>query len=130
MGVYKAIRADLAEAEPFWPLGLPGWADSWVALGLRAPGRSYVLVWRRGPQPPAAAGTASHWPALPGRGVPGDPDQARLPVPHLAGATRVDMLFPDSATTRLQWDPGRAELVVTLPNPPAACLVRLTATGL
>jgi hypothetical protein len=45
-------------------------------------------------------------------------DQARLPVPHLAGsAARVDALFPDSAITRHRWDPSRAELVVTLPGP-------------
>ena len=129
VGVYKAIRADLAEAEPFWPLGLPGWADSWVALGLRAPGRSYVLV------PGAAAPTAVPPRARRATGPPcragaclADPEQARLPVPRLAGAIRVDALFPDSAITRLQWDPGRAELVVTLPDPPAACLVRFDAS--
>jgi alpha-galactosidase len=128
VGVYKAIRADLAEATPFWPLGLPGWDDSWVALGLRTAERSYVLVWRRGPQAPAGAPVASHWPALPGRDVPGDPEQARLPVPHLAGwPVRSEVLFPDSYVTRQQWDPDRAELVVALPAPPAACLVRLTA---
>jgi hypothetical protein len=31
--VYKNIRADLGLAVPFWPLGLPRWADLWIALG-------------------------------------------------------------------------------------------------
>ena len=49
VGVYKTIRADLAVAVPFWPLGLPRWADSWMALGLRTPRASYLTVWHRGP---------------------------------------------------------------------------------
>ncbi|KAL4902072.1 hypothetical protein BDW74DRAFT_187047 [Aspergillus multicolor] len=38
MNVYRAIRADLPTALPFWPLGLPGWHDSWLALGMRVKG--------------------------------------------------------------------------------------------
>ncbi|NEB03521.1 hypothetical protein [Streptomyces sp. SID13726] len=30
--VYKEIRQDIPGSVPFWPLGLPGWADSWVAV--------------------------------------------------------------------------------------------------
>jgi hypothetical protein len=56
--VYKAIRADLAEAVPFWPLGLPCWTDpaSHSACGHRAP-----PTWR-----PGAARPADH----PGPGSP------------------------------------------------------------
>jgi alpha-galactosidase len=40
LAAYKRIRGGIAAAVPFWPLGLPGWTDSWIALGLRAPGVS------------------------------------------------------------------------------------------
>ena len=46
---YQLIRADLARAVPFWPLGLPGWTAPTLALGMRAPGVSYVTAWRRPP---------------------------------------------------------------------------------
>jgi alpha-galactosidase len=102
--VYKAIRADLAESVPFWPLGLPGWEDSWVAHGLRTAERSYLLVWRRG----ASA----------------DPGQATLPVPHLRGGpVQAEVLF---GAGQAEWSPASGELTVRLAAAPAACLLRLT----
>ena len=47
MAVYKTIRADLPQAVPAWPLGLPAWNDPWVALALRTESTTYVTVWRR-----------------------------------------------------------------------------------
>jgi len=45
----KSYRSDLAEAVPFWPLGLHGWDDAVLALGHRLPGGSARLsVWSRG----------------------------------------------------------------------------------
>lgn len=38
----------LAQAVPFWPLGLPDWRSPWVAVGLRAGRESMVIVWSRG----------------------------------------------------------------------------------
>jgi len=54
--VYKRIRADLPGALPFWPLGLPRWTDSWLALGLRTPAAAYVIAWHRGPGAGGARG--------------------------------------------------------------------------
>ena len=48
MDVYKEIRQDIKVSTPFWPLGLPGWHDDWLALGLNAPTCKYLAVWRRG----------------------------------------------------------------------------------
>ncbi|KAK7971500.1 hypothetical protein PG989_016516 [Apiospora arundinis] len=62
MEVYKKIRADIATAVPFWPLGFAKWHGDWLAVGLRVDdgnrnGRSdagkprgmcYLAVWRRG----------------------------------------------------------------------------------
>lgn len=52
-GVDLAARwsARLAEAVPFWPLGLPAWDAPAVASGLRGPDESLVVVWWRGGEP-------------------------------------------------------------------------------
>lgn len=49
--LHKDIRGVIAESEPFWPLGLPGWDDDVVCLGLRHPGGAFVIVWDRRPEP-------------------------------------------------------------------------------
>lgn len=45
--VHKELRDALGDLEPFWPMGLPGWDDSAICLGLRGPGASYLIVWDR-----------------------------------------------------------------------------------
>jgi alpha-galactosidase len=102
--VYKRIRDGLPDALPFWPLGLPGWYDSWLALGMRAPTATYLLVWHRD----------------------GDLAEVTLPVPHLRGtAVAPEVLYPRGGHDPVGWNPGRGELTVALPGTPAACLVRL-----
>ncbi|MGP3984589.1 glycoside hydrolase family 36 protein [Streptomyces sp. KR80] len=105
---YKSIRGDLAEAVPFWPLGLPGWTDEWLALGMRVPGgHSYVSVWRR----------------------PGDEGRSELavPIPHLAGsAVLAEILHPSAPAGTAVWDADRSALTVSLPRTPTALLVRLS----
>ncbi|MGW6547999.1 glycoside hydrolase family 36 protein [Streptomyces massasporeus] len=102
--VYRSIRGDLARALPFWPLGLPGWTDEWLAAGLRTPGdaTTYLSVWRRG-----------------------GPGQLRIPVRHLAGRdVRADVLHPSSAGAGgAVWDGER--LTVSVPRTPGALLIRL-----
>nr|WP_322724284.1 alpha-galactosidase [Streptomyces spongiae] len=103
VGTYKALRADLARAVPFWPLGLPGWTDEWLALGMRVPdGPSYVSVWRRG-----------------GEG------EVRVPVGHLAGReVRTEILHPSASTSgSAVWDGDG--LRVSLPSAPGVLLIRL-----
>ncbi|WUF39657.1 alpha-galactosidase [Streptomyces europaeiscabiei] len=113
---YKSIRGDLAHAVPFWPLGLPGWTDEWLTLGLRVPdgdghGPSYVSVWRRG----------------------GDAE-VRLPVRHLAGrgaTVRAEILHPSAARadSAAVWDPAAGALRVSMPRTPRVLLIRLTPEG-
>src|SRR3954452_7940679 len=63
VAAWQRTRGWLPVSEPIWPLGLPGWDDSWVAAGLRhAEGTPLVLTRRFG-----------------------DPRTARLPLPHLRG---------------------------------------------
>lgn len=53
---YEESRADLAQAVPYWPLGLPTSQDAVVVLGLRAPVADYLYVWftQSGPSDPVA----------------------------------------------------------------------------
>ncbi|MFE7836553.1 glycoside hydrolase family 36 protein [Streptomyces sp. NPDC057474] len=106
---YKAIRADLCTALPFWPLGLPGWTDDWIALGLRPPVAGtapvYVTVWRRG-------GDTERSFALPGRDM---------------GDVQVEVLHPRTTTGTAEWD--GSELRLSLPEAPSVLLLRLTAAA-
>ncbi|MBV9379298.1 MAG: alpha-galactosidase, partial [Streptosporangiaceae bacterium] len=107
---YKSIRSDLAAAMPFWPLGLPRWTDSWLALGMRGPGASYVTVWHRGGWENAGA----------------DPSEVSLQVPHLRGRPTVaKLLYPDATLAAISWDPAAGKLSVSLPRAPTACLIML-----
>jgi alpha-galactosidase len=105
--VYKAIRADLPQAVPAWPLGLPAWDDPWLALALRTPAATYLTVWRR----------------------PGSESTISLPLRHLRGsAARVDVLYPTASQAVAAWNPDAADLTLTLPTAPSAVLLRLTHT--
>jgi alpha-galactosidase len=103
VSVYKTIRADIGAAVPFWPLGLPRWTDSWIALGLRAPGASYLTVWHRGP--------------------PGPTDVVTLAVPDVRGAS---VLYPLASGAKVSLDTAAGYLSVALPRVPSACVLRLT----
>ncbi len=109
---YQAIRADLARAVPFWPLGLPGWADPWLALGMRAEGVSYLVAWRRGPLNGSDPGRA--------------PAARTLPIPHLAGEpVTVSVRYPAGAGAAARWSAAGQLLTVELPRTPSACLIEL-----
>ena len=51
VAAHRVVLEDLATLVPFWPLGLPGWTDEWVALGLRSPTTSFLTLWHRQPGP-------------------------------------------------------------------------------
>ena len=44
---YKNIRQDIRKGLPFWPLGLGGNLDTWLAAGIKTEERAYLAVWRR-----------------------------------------------------------------------------------
>ena len=103
--VYKQIRHEIAEAVPFWPLGLPGWKDGWLAVGLRAPQTTYLTVWRRDVGlEVASSGTISII-------VPRSDD----PAPRI-------LYGSDGAAVELL---NAGELQVSLPQTPAACLIAI-----
>lgn len=107
IAVYKRIRSDIPTATPFWPLGLPGWNDPWLALGLRAADVSYVVVWHR-----EDAADASR----------------TLLVPHLRGTNVVPhVIYPEDTADEVSWDADRGELTLRLPRTVTACLIALPA---
>jgi len=108
---YKEYREKLAAALPFWPLGLPGWDDTWVALGMTylpedGPGESWIAVWRRG-----------------------GADSVRLPG-VAPGGSRVEVLYPepsDELPTTVTVDGD--DLVVELPHTPSARMLHVRHEG-
>ncbi len=106
--LHQSLRADLVRAVPCWPLGLPGWDDPWLALGLRAGDVTHLGIWRR----------------------PGAPVRVVLPLPHLAGRD-LNMLtaYPSAmGGWTYSWNARAAELTVTSARPaPAARILRLQA---
>jgi alpha-galactosidase len=105
VAVHKRIRDEVATAEPCWPLGLPGWDDHFVALGLRTGSALLLALWWRGEQPA----------------------RLELDLPWLAGgelAIRTE--FPaDLPDWTPRWDPGAGRLSVSPAAGPAARLLRL-----
>ncbi len=110
--VYRSIRTDLAKARPFWPLGLPGWTDPWLVLGMRTPTVTYLTVWHREPVGPRA-------------GTDAGPIELTIPLPHLAHSpVRAEIRYP-RRTGRAQWHQDDTRLLVELPRTPSACLIEL-----
>ncbi|WP_019055960.1 glycoside hydrolase family 36 protein [Streptomyces prunicolor] len=106
VSVYKEVRGEIGTAHPFWPLGLPGWEDGWIAHGLRGAESTYVMVWRR----------------------KSDDTGRALTVPHLRGASvRATVLYPGTSDAGVEWDAAEGRLTVSLPRTDTAVLVRLSA---
>lgn len=106
MAAYRTTRDRVRTALPFWPLGLPGWQDPVVALGIRDDGGELVTVWRRS-----------------------GPTTVRVPLPGLRGrALELAVVFPTSLATDVRWNADPGELVLHLPDEPAARTLRLRQT--
>ena len=106
IGVYKTYRERLATALPSWPLGLPGWDDAWVALGMDQGADTWIAIWRRGGE-----------------------NSVRLPGVAPAG-TDVEVLFPvpgsglETTVTR-----DGDDLIVELPSSIGARLLHIGPRG-
>lgn len=104
---HRAIRPSLASTHAVWPLGLPGWEDPWVCLGLEAAGSVHVIVWRRADAP----------------------DEVRLPIDSLRGRdVAVELVYPTALPGwSAAWDAADGALHVTARvDPPSARVFRLT----
>lgn len=109
---YKTIRADIPEALPFWPLGLPTQQDEWVSLGLRREDRVYVAVWRV-----RAVAT----------GNPHEPAETTIPLDWLKGKPlQVRLAYPQGFAGDCVWSAEDGELKVVLPAEKTARLYEIT----
>ncbi|MEU5636535.1 alpha-galactosidase [Streptomyces rishiriensis] len=116
--VYKDIRPDIPGARPFWPIGLPGWEDAWIAHGLRGERSTFLTVWRR---EGAAGGPAADGAVATRR---------TLLLPHLRGTHLTPVvLYPAASDGSAQWDAGAGELTVSLPRGNTAVLLQLSAAA-
>ncbi|KAL6242119.1 hypothetical protein RBB50_011031 [Rhinocladiella similis] len=104
MNVYKKFRHDVKSSKPFWPLGLPGWHDDWMAVGLKAGSCQYLAVWRRG----------------------GDVS-CSLPVSGADGNTALtaELLYPAGFEVDWTWDSEKRALKLTFPASICARLLRI-----
>ncbi|WTW41080.1 alpha-galactosidase [Streptomyces sp. NBC_00016] len=121
LSAYKALRAEIPDSLPFWPLGLPSWEDTWLAYGWRGPTASWLALWRR---QPAVGGRGS----IPSRRQrpPADDSTRTLTVSHLRGSqVRPTPLYPVTADANATWDAADGQLTVSLPRPGTAVLLRL-----
>ncbi|MGN7949371.1 glycoside hydrolase family 36 protein [Microbacterium sp. 22215] len=102
----RTVLTVIERALPFWPLGLPGWEDPWVALGLRDPdGDALLSLWRR----------------------PGAADTVVVPLPRWRGEEiLVDVFFPDAPDGwSWRWDAATGELRVSAVVAPTARVLRV-----
>ena len=79
VGLARRLRTGLSSAVPFWPLGLPGWDDPWVALGLTGPAGTQLFLWSRDVAQPEVTLDLS--------AVPGG-------LGEVAGGPKVTQVFP------------------------------------
>ncbi len=87
IAAHRTVLEVLPTTVPVWPLGLPAWEDTWIALGLAVPGGDLFLsVWS----------------------LPGAPDSVSLPVPTLRGRdVSVEPLFPrEAGPWTATWEDG------------------------
>ncbi|MFF0083075.1 alpha-galactosidase [Streptomyces canus] len=102
LDTYKTYRHLLPGATPRWPLGLPGWRDGWLALGLTAADQTTLLaLWRRD----------------------GAPSAATVPLPWIPEQQRPRALFQSGPQPTLDWDRSGRALRVVLPAERSAVLV-------
>jgi alpha-galactosidase len=100
VAMHREVRGAIRSLVPRWPLGLPGWDDSWAAFALAGPEVTLLTVYHRGSGPAEAA----------------------VPLSWLAGVpTAMEPVFPSEPTDwTLAWDPTAAVLNLRAPGSPVS----------
>jgi alpha-galactosidase len=103
LACYRSYRNLIPAAQPDWPLGLPGWYDDVIALGLLAGNVMLLAVWFRGQRQQPVA---------------------RVPLFERWAGADVHVVYPADLDTNVSWE-ARDRLAVSVPAAPAARLLRL-----
>lgn len=109
LDIYKTIRQDIRISRPFWPLGLAGYSDEIVSLGLFVEGKAYLAVWKRS----------------------GNADCVTLPVSaavrNALGSEELSVtcIYPDRESVDAVYDPAQKAVKAALPKPVMARLFEL-----
>jgi alpha-galactosidase len=123
VSVHKALRSELSDSLPFWPLGLPSWEDTWIATGRRGRAATWLTLWRR---EPAAEERGREGAARPGNPHGADDTTRTATISHLRGAhLSPTLLYPATSDATAAWDATDGQLTVRLPRPNTAVLLRL-----
>ena len=99
VAVHKSVREVIAEAEAFFPQGVPSYDDKWLAVGYHGAGRTVMPVWRM------------------------DAEEESFTFPLDGDYTSVKILYPQK--TDAQVDVKGNRLTVTLPRRNSAVFVEL-----
>jgi alpha-galactosidase len=108
VAAHREVLASIERSRPVWPLGLPGWDDPWIAVGLATAEALHLTVWEL-----SGAGGAQV-----------------LPLPGFSGRTvHIDPVFPrDRGGWTWSWDATSGLLTVAVEvGVPSARVVRITA---
>jgi len=104
LDAYKALRADISASVPTFPLGLPGWRDSWIAQGARLGERTLaVVVHRRGGDVEQSLDLPAWLGEHPSVTVPYPPWGAAdaVVLPAAAGASMLNVTLAEENSARL-----------------------------
>lgn len=123
ISVYKAIRSEIPESLPFWPLGLPSWEDTWLVSGWRGQTATWLAVWRREPATDECGAVPR-----PREQYGADKSTCTVMISHLRGANlHPSPLYPATSDATAAWDAADGQLTFCLPRPNTAVLLRLSA---
>jgi alpha-galactosidase len=100
VAAHRELRGAISSMVPRWPLGLPGWDDSWAALALTNPQMTLLTLFHRG----------------------SGPAEATVPLPWLVDVpTTMEPVFPSEPSDwTLAWDPTAAVLNLRAPGSPVS----------
>ncbi|MBR1749339.1 MAG: alpha-galactosidase [Ruminococcus sp.] len=102
--VYRTLRKDIRFAVPFFPLGLSGFDDDHVALGLKnEDGSAYIALWRREGE-----------------------DTVTLPVGFLKGENvKAEIIYPSFNENRISFNKAEGTVSVQMKDMYTARLIKL-----
>ena len=99
LDLHKQIRSDIPKSIPFWPLGMPRYADTWMCEAYKLPRKIRMAVWRM------------------------DEEKDRITIPFEDDIKSARILYPSRCEGAISTQ-GK-ELTVTLNSPCTAAIIEM-----